>query len=199
MSIYSQPYTYLIGWTAHRKFYYGVRYAKGCHPSDLWQSYFTSSRFVKKLREEVGEPDVIEVRKTFASAEEARDWEHRVLKRINAVVREDFLNRSNAKAASNLGMRQPESMRRRLSELFKGKPGRKWTEEQKRKASATHTGMKFTEQHRANISKARIGMKFSEAHRANISSALTPEQRAEVGRKISESKRLKKLSINHHL
>ena len=36
------PYTYLIGWSNLNKFYYGVRYGKGCHPSDLWVKYFGS-------------------------------------------------------------------------------------------------------------------------------------------------------------
>lgn len=31
-------YTYLIGWSSHNKFYYGVRYAKGSNPNELWKS-----------------------------------------------------------------------------------------------------------------------------------------------------------------
>ena len=57
------PYTYLIGWKSLDKWYYGVRYGKGVHPSDLWVVYFTSSRHVKKFRDDHGEPDVIEIRK----------------------------------------------------------------------------------------------------------------------------------------
>lgn len=33
------PYTYLIGWSKHNKFYYGVRYAKNSNPKELWITY----------------------------------------------------------------------------------------------------------------------------------------------------------------
>jgi hypothetical protein len=92
-SIYHNPYTYLIGWSQLNKFYYGVRFAKGCRPDDLWNSYFTSSKHVEKLRHEVGEPDIIQVRKTFADGEAALSWEHKVLQRMCVVKDERFLNR----------------------------------------------------------------------------------------------------------
>jgi len=60
-------YTYCIGWTVNNVSYYGVRYAKNCHPSDLWVTYFTSSKFVKIHRENYGEPDIIKIRKTFGN------------------------------------------------------------------------------------------------------------------------------------
>jgi len=41
------PYTYLIGWTSTNKYYYGVRFAKNCNPSELFITYFTSSKHVK--------------------------------------------------------------------------------------------------------------------------------------------------------
>lgn len=39
--------------------YIGVRYAKGCHPTDLWVTYFTSSSLVKKLIGQFGKDDFI--------------------------------------------------------------------------------------------------------------------------------------------
>lgn len=45
------PYTYLIGWTEHNIWYYGVRYAIGCNPKELFLSYFTSSEYVKDFIE----------------------------------------------------------------------------------------------------------------------------------------------------
>ena len=90
------PFTYLIGWTAHNRWYYGARYAKGCFPKDLWFSYFTSSKQVKAFREQHGEPDVIEVRRTFLSQSDARFWEHKVLRRLNVIDSERWLNKSQA-------------------------------------------------------------------------------------------------------
>lgn len=42
-------YVYRIKHTPSGKFYIGCRYAEGCHPDDLWTSYFTSSSAVKEL------------------------------------------------------------------------------------------------------------------------------------------------------
>jgi len=38
------PYTYKLIFKPTGQYYYGVRYAKGCQPSDLWDKYFTSSK-----------------------------------------------------------------------------------------------------------------------------------------------------------
>lgn len=95
------PYTYIIGWSQTNTYYYGVRYAAHCNPSDLWVSYYTSSKYVKEYRELNGEPDIIQVRKTFKDINDARSWEEKVLKRINAAGRPDFLNKANGKAIQN--------------------------------------------------------------------------------------------------
>jgi len=74
----------------------GVRYARNCHPDDLWTSYFTSSKHVKSFREQHGEPDIIEVRQTFNDSLQAREWEEKVLRRLNSVKSQRWLNRQNA-------------------------------------------------------------------------------------------------------
>lgn len=89
------PYTYLIGWSHINKWYYGVRYAKNCHPDDLWQSYFTSSNHIKKFIQENGNPDVVTVRKTFKTVESARKWETTVLTRLNAAFSDKWINKTN--------------------------------------------------------------------------------------------------------
>lgn len=93
-----RPYTYLIRWTELNISYYGVRYAQDCNPSDLWNPYKTSSKHVAKFIAEHGEPDVIQVRKTFIEVPVAQDWEHRVLKRIKAVNSNKWLNKTNNKS-----------------------------------------------------------------------------------------------------
>lgn len=97
MSIYHTagdrtPYTYLIGWTSINKWYYGVRYRKKCHPSDLWVKYFTSSKYVKKIRDMYGEPDVVQVRKIFSNPEKAFLYEQRVLQRLDILNNDKWLN-----------------------------------------------------------------------------------------------------------
>ena len=60
------PYTYLLKWSSTGAKYYGVRYSKNCNPSDLWVKYFTSSSIVADYVLEHGDPDVIQIRKTFS-------------------------------------------------------------------------------------------------------------------------------------
>ncbi len=87
-------YTYLIGWSKHDKYYYGVRYAKGAKPEELWRSYFTSSKFVLRFRHEHGEPDIVEVRRVFNDRESATLWEHKVLKRLKVNKNDKWLNKT---------------------------------------------------------------------------------------------------------
>jgi len=91
----NKPYTYLIGWSKYNKYYYGVRYAKDCNPNDLWVIYFTSSEYVKQFRKLYGEPDIIEIRKTFESIEKAKIWEEKVLKKMNVILDEKWLNKND--------------------------------------------------------------------------------------------------------
>lgn len=137
MVIY-QPYTYLIGWTAHNKWYYGVRFADysendTANPSELWVSYFTSSKHVQRFREQFGEPDLIEIRKTFTNKETARLWEHKVLRRLKVTLREDFLNQSDAiSIPSQKGIPKPEGHGEKVGNFHRG---RKRSDETRRKIS----------------------------------------------------------------
>ena len=70
------PYTYCITHLPSGRWYHGVRYATGCHPSDLWTTYFTSSASVLNLVETSDPQDFkTEVRRTFGSRAEAIAWE----------------------------------------------------------------------------------------------------------------------------
>ena len=88
------PYTYLIGWSKEDKFYYGARWAKNCHPSDLWKTYFTSSTHVKKYRLLHGEPDIIQIRKTFSDVDQCRIYEQKTLRRMNVLYNNKWLNKN---------------------------------------------------------------------------------------------------------
>lgn len=86
------PYTYFLKWTALNKWYYGVCHAQGCHPSEFWKKYFTSSNHVENLLKEFGNPDFIQIRRTFKDAKRAIWWEKKVLLRMNVLNRVDSLN-----------------------------------------------------------------------------------------------------------
>ena len=116
MSIY-KPYTYLIGWKDRNLFYYGVRYKQGCNPNDFWVDYFTSSKKVKTLIHDIGDPDIKEIRKTFNSPESAIIWEQKVLRRMNVIKKENWIN-ANAAGAFKIS---PEMIKLRTENSKKTK------------------------------------------------------------------------------
>lgn len=147
MTIY-QPYTYLIGWSNLNTYYYGVRYAKGCNPNDLWVKYFTSSKHVKRFAEMHGDPDIVQIRKTFVDAESAVSWEEGVLKRMNVLTRDDFLNK-NISGAILL----TDEMKSSISTANKGHKrwlGKKHSDKAKEKMRKPKT-----EEHKKSLSLAK--------------------------------------------
>lgn len=133
MTIYSIPYTYQIIWTATGMKYYGVRYAKDCNPNDLWKTYFTSSTAVADYVKEYGDPDIIQIRKTFSGHDavlKARAWEHTVLRRLKVIRRLDFLNQSDARSICPVAS---SKARTGVSPGNKGKPQADSIKDKKRK------------------------------------------------------------------
>ena len=135
------PYTYLLGWSKLNKFYYGVRFAKNCHPDELCKTYFSSSKYVKKIISENGLPNIIQIRKTFSDVNSARNWEHKVLKKLNVINDKKWINKTDnisisldssvfvhteetrkKKSLSHIGKKHSEETKRKISESQKGKP-----------------------------------------------------------------------------
>lgn len=91
------PYTYKLIFKPTGQYYYGVRYAIGCNPNDLWDKYFTSSKHVHKLIKEYGLSSfIIKITKTFNNKFEAINHEHSVLNRVNAAKNGKFINKTNS-------------------------------------------------------------------------------------------------------
>jgi hypothetical protein len=135
-------YTYLIGWKKYKKYYYGVRFSKKSDPSELWISYFTSSKYVKSFVKEYGNPDIIQIRKVFEDVNKARLWESKVLLKMKVIEKENWLNKSNNKCIDL-----------KYSTRFgkeNGMYGKKHSEETKVKMRR-----KFTEEHKTKLSKAK--------------------------------------------
>lgn len=196
MSIYI-PFTYLIGWSNHYKFYYGSKYAQGCSPIDLWTTYFTSSKEVARFREEFGEPDIIEIRKTFKNSSDCLLWEHKVLRRMKANINDRFLNKSNGGLNWNnvkgkvlvkdkdgnalfVDLNDPRYISK---ELIPFNVGRKLSEEHKNLLKRKRVGhqpnknKKFNEEWRKNMSKARKGVPKTEEHKQKLRRPKNVEQR----------------------
>jgi len=143
-------YTYLIGWKNINKWYYGVKYSKDSNPETFWKKYFTSSTHVSEIRKKYGEPDIIQIRKTFSTSEKARLWEHRVLKRRKVVYDEKWINKTDnicfdPKLMSEIG----KTKTGKLNSFF----GKNHTEEFKKKMSHTQKSL-MTDEKRKKISDA---------------------------------------------
>lgn len=130
------PFTYHLFHKPTKKHYYGVRHKKGTVPSDLWTTYFSSSKVVHKLIEEYGKDSFdVSVRKTFTTGEEAIRWEHKLLTRINAADRDDWINRHNGGKKFRGPKQQTEKTRKSISKKMGGRPkSEEWKTLMKEKA-----------------------------------------------------------------
>lgn len=165
------PFIYLIGWTDLNAWYVGVRFARGTTPLNLWTTYFTSSKVVAELRENYGEPDIVEVVAT-GSRTEVIELEELMIRSNRLHFDPSWLNRGCHRACDH--------------------KGRKRSDEFKAKVSASLTGIgkpAFTEQHRANIAKSAKNRKppsaetraaISEANKGKHNKKHTAETRAQM-------------------
>lgn len=89
-----KAYTYLVKHKPSGRVYYGSRMSDDPE-NDLFITYFTSSKLVKRLIKEDGiESFEKEIRRIFISYEEARKWETKVLQKMNVIKNEKFLNQA---------------------------------------------------------------------------------------------------------
>lgn len=88
-----RPYFYIIGWTDHNKWYMGVKYGKNANPETFWSKYFTSSKYVKEMKLEFGDPDVIWTYEK-KTVQEALDMEIRCMKEMNVMSDDRWLNKN---------------------------------------------------------------------------------------------------------
>ncbi|WP_407306221.1 NUMOD3 domain-containing DNA-binding protein [Acinetobacter sp.] len=164
------PFTYLIGWTKHKKFYYGVRYGKDAHPTTLWNTYFTSSKDVAEFRLQNGEPDIIQVRRTFKNTDKAKEWEVKVLQRMHVARSETWLNRREAPAfpcfegAANPLFKKQHTFDARLK-ISKANTGKQRTLEQRKAISIRQIGKTnpFFNKNHTKESKLKIASSVSKA------------------------------------
>lgn len=193
-----KPFAYLIRSKLDGKLYYGIRFSNDADPSQLWTTYFTSSKEIRaKVKKYGPESFTAEVRKVFETAEQAINWESRFLTRINAASRDDWMNRSNGYVALgkiNLGKRKTEQhwenwkMARKghtVSEETKKKigdanRGRKQTAEANERRRIASTGYKHDDEAKQRIREAATGRKHSPETLAKIKAAR--QRQTEQGR-----------------
>lgn len=167
MTIY-KPYTYWVYHKPSRKFYYGSRTANDCNTSDLWVTYFTSSKVVKNLIEKDGVYAFnTKIHKTFDSKGECLHFEYSLLNLFKAGQNPRFLNLHHCKSVE-------------------------WTPERIEKTRLSHLGKSLSDSHRAAISKGLIGRTViqSEKWKKNAALARTGLKRSdETKQKISAARR----------
>jgi hypothetical protein len=108
------PYTYILKHKPTGRIYFGARWAKNCNPDDLFVTYFSSSKTIKKIIKEEG-TDVFMYRviETFTCPEDCVSKEYAVLQKYKAGRNPRFINLSHS-----------------ISQA--------WTREMKAKASRSH-------------------------------------------------------------
>lgn len=152
------PYTYLIRSLQTGDVYYGVKFAKGCTPSQFWKKYFTSSKVVAEMIEWYGKDSfVFEIRKTFKTKDEALKWEQTVLRRMKVKHGVNiWLNKHDS--SNNFKFHNSEYTAERLDKIRVSSSGRKHSEETKRKISEGNKGKVHSYE-----TKAIIGAKIKAA------------------------------------
>jgi hypothetical protein len=171
------PFTYSIYCKPTNQYYYGTRYAVGCQPSDLWQTYFTSSKVVKSLINLYGkEAFDIKIRKIFKTKHQALLWEEKFLKRVQAAQSPKWLNKHNGNKTfyctghqGNLGRKQSDEtkLKRRLANLGKKRPP--FSAEHRQKIRDAKLGVKMSDEARMKMSQSRKNKPKSPEHKANLS------------------------------
>lgn len=191
MNIYT-PFTYCVTFKPNGQRYYGVRTKKGCHPTELWTTYFTSSKKVKNLILKYG-PDSFEfeIRKTFTTKMDAIAWECKVLRRLKVLESDLWLNENIGGKSFVTKDTLTEEHKRNVGNAQRGKKKKPCSEDRKRKISAAkigkpahNKGKPMSEDQKQLLSKIRKGSKSSEETRAKIS-------QSQVGRVQSDETRYK--------
>lgn len=178
------PYTYRVIHLPSKKWYYGVRYANKCNPSDLWRTYFTSSRIIKELLEKEGPSAFsVEIRKIFNTREEAIIWENRVLKRI--LKWETCLNENAFPAVTPEARARGIETKRKIQKdgltIFQ-QQGKRW--KAKQLLIDPKTGLTFKRQ-RHNHARDMHGTRVKSKEFCQWFSENNPSKREDVKAKIS--------------
>lgn len=222
-----KPYTYLIGWSKLDIWYYGSEFgskSKIANPDNLWTKYFTSSDYVKKFRGIYGEPDIIQIRRIFKTAEEAIEWETRVLRKMKVLENpQKWLNRNiagtfimNEETAEKISKttkgkmpkvpwwdqpRKPETLEKSSRRMKENNPSS--TPEARKKKSndlkgkpGFFTGRKHKEETKLNWSKNRSGKKRS---RSSVEKQIATNTGRKFVHKNGITKKVKKDELAYYL
>lgn len=181
---YQKPiaFTYVLFWEKQQRTYYGVKYSKGCKPSDVGTVYFSSSKIVKQFWKEHGDPLII-IDQQFLSADEAREYEAEILQENDVRNNLNWLNKVDGMAPfAQSGSKhhmfgKPSPMRNRKhsdeskAKMKAARKGRIYSEQTREKLRLANMNKTHSDESKAKMSAARMGMILSEQTKAKISAA----------------------------
>jgi hypothetical protein len=93
-----KAFTYSIREISTGRWYYGVRYAEGCSPSDMFTTYFTSSSVLDPLIRNSPHKFSYKIKRKFSCKIEAQEWECKILKRTGAAKHPNSFNKHSSGA-----------------------------------------------------------------------------------------------------
>jgi hypothetical protein len=183
LKIQRTPYTYILEWVKENKRYIGVRWAKGCHPGDLWSEYFTSSEYVKEYVRLNGKPDIILIDRVFYTPEEAMRREQELQYKYNVRDNPDFLNKNIAGVWNH---NDPEIKKKRMETW--NKTPKKHTPEWIAWVTEFHRTRPRSPETNRRISAAKKGVPVKQEHRLKCGNAMRGKKHSlETLAKMSES------------
>lgn len=157
-----KPYTYYLYHRPTGKKYYGSETKnnaqKKAHPSNLWTTYFTSSKLVKNLIKKFGVDSFDwKIGKVFSTALEALTYENTFQLRLRVVEKEEWLNQTLSLGPYHRNGPLSEDLRAKLEPYWESRRGVPRSEEVRRKISESKKGVHRSVQANINCGLARKG------------------------------------------
>jgi hypothetical protein len=122
------------------------------------------------MRLEYGNPSIIQVRKIFMTAAQARAWETRVLKKLKVVARQDFLNKNDSPAPPINNRLMSDLTKNKISKSDRGRAKselhRQKIKEARAKQINTRAGVPVSSETKKLLSAANTGKKYSDSTNA---------------------------------
>ena len=163
--------------------YYGVRYKNNVMTESVGTTYFSSSKYVAEYIQQHGYPDIVQIRRTFATKIEAKRWEEKVIRRMGCVKSSMWLNKGNNNAFREIVMCDEIAQSISVAKRAKNKtrPKTRWYND-------GHVNKTFREGDIVPVGWVS-GRLVSDKQRQwliELNASLTREKRAEMGKKVSE-------------
>ena len=179
------PFFYIIRHIDTGKRYAGIKFARGCHPSDLLTKYLTSSKIVSKLLKENINSFIIDKIIEFENKEDLIEFEEFFLTEVDAIYSDHWFNQSTGKAINPDVVKQTCLEKYGVDNWMKTDSPNKPTgfaigntygcftrsKETKDKMSLSFKGRKYSDEHNRRVSESRKGTIATEETRKKMSDA----------------------------